>query len=313
MQEENMKKGEEKTMWEREICSLKWEKEEKKWTVYVPDGNESRPLYSMQWNEEKKDEKWIVYLNINEFSLEWEKKEWTVNKNDNTKQNKEWPEIGSMKWNKDSNKKGGKWTYYICDKPDKTSLKMPSKFSAIMNFISDNYKEHRSNRDNVPDEDLPCVWTLRERESQKIIQVGSSSSLNNMWENDIKKDLVAFFSESGGYSELRTTCQKEDTYQLTFYEVDIRAYILHIEALCNKDIYNKDIIKPIEPIWSFLMSDNAGELNKYIKESYYYVLAAHVEGKLGYDSKMADNQGIASMYNKSTLDGYFYDYFAEIN
>jgi hypothetical protein len=142
----------------------------------------------------------------------------------------------------------------------------------------------------MPEEDLPCVWTLKE--GQRIIQVGSSSSLNNMWKNDIKKDIVDFFSESGDYSKLRTTCQKEDkdTYQLTFYEVNVQEYLKGDTGILGEKPENPSLLK-----------------------AYSYVLAAYVEGKLGYDSINAGKEGIASMYNKSTLDGYFYDYFEEIN
>jgi hypothetical protein len=99
------------------------------------------------------------------------------------------------------------------------------------------------------------------------------------------------------YSQLGEKCEYDT---LTFYEVDIRAYIKSIKS------DNNDLLKPIEPIKSFLEPNNTGEWNEYIKEAYYYVIAAYVEGKLGYDSKTVDNH---CKYNPSKLDGYFYYYF----
>ena len=40
----------------------------------------------------------------------------------------------------------------------------------------------------------------------------------------------------------------------------------------------------------------------YLSSAYYFIRAAYVEGKLGFETS-------ASMYRKSSLDGYFYEYY----
>lgn len=273
-----MREAEGKTRCENEICSLGWKKEQGIWTVSVLDCNDatSLPLYSMKWNEEKGG--WDVYLNTNKFSMQWNRKDkkWTVNKNGGTEQENP---ICSMCCN------NGKWAH------------PPKKFFAIRETIYENYREKRDKQKNV---NSACVWVLRESKTLKnIIQVGRSSNLENMWENDIKKDVLAFFSDNGKYSELRTNCQKQDAYQLTFYEVDIETYIEQIKSYDN-------IFNPIKPIINVLENDN--KLNEHIQEAYNYIIAAYVEGKLGHDSKNKAGDEY-SLYNPSKLDGYFYEYF----
>jgi hypothetical protein len=82
------------------------------------------------------------------------------------------------------------------------------------------------------------------------------------------------------YSKLRKECEYDT---LTFYEVNINAYDTEVIGILGE--------KPEDPS---------------LLKAYSYVEAAYIEGKLGYDSKKADNH---SMYNPSKLDGYFYDYF----
>lgn len=44
------------------------------------------------------------------------------------------------------------------------------------------------------------------------------------------------------------------------------------------------------------------DIDEYLSLAYYFIRAAYVEGKLGFET-------LASMYHKSSLDEYFFDYY----
>jgi hypothetical protein len=251
MLEENMK---------NKICSLEWKNGE--WTISNCNG---ATLYLIKWEDKKWEDK------------KWEDKKWTV-----YKCNKE--KICSMK------SEDKKWIF--SDSNDSKLKRMPNE---LLNNI---YANYQNNRKNMREGDLACVWVLEgsetpnlmESKTPNLIQVGSNINLDEMWKNDIRKDIIKFFFESGNYSKLREECQKQETYKLTFYEVNIQKY-LEVDTVINQ-ILGK---RPEDPS---------------LLKAYAYVEAAYVEGKLGSYSKKHNNQCIlSSIYNPSTLDGYFYDYF----
>jgi hypothetical protein len=191
--------------------------------------------------------------------------------------------ICSLEW------KNGEWAFKDCKGEELKPL--PKRFPKAA--LKNNYKDYRKQLgNNMPEESFACVWVLmgRKEQTEKCIQVGRSCNLENMLEEDIIKDIKGFFFEMKGredYSKFR----KEREYDtLTFYEVNIQEY-LKGDTVINQILGKK-------PKDSSLL------------KAYAYVKAAYVEGKLGCYSKNPDNQGIvSSIYNPSTLDGYFYDYF----
>jgi hypothetical protein len=228
-------------------------------------------ICSLEWN--KKDKGWNVSDCKGDtlYLIKWEDKKWTV-----YKCNKE--KICSMK------SEDKKWIFF--DSNDSELEQMPKN---LLNIIYENYQK---NRNNMPDENLACVWVL-ELEGSKTpnyIQVGSNISLYKMWNTDIRKDIMKFFSESESYSDLRKNYNEQKAYKFTFYEVNIQEYLKGDKVI--NQILGK---RPEDPS---------------LLKAYAYVEAAYVEGKLGSYSKKHNNQCIlSSIYNPSTLDGYFYDYF----
>jgi hypothetical protein len=227
-------------------------------------------ICSLEWN--KKDKGWNVSdcNGATLYLIKWEDEKWTV-----YKCNKE--KICSMK---SENKK---WDFF--DSNDSKLEQMPND---LLNNI---YANYQNNRKNMREGDLACVWVLEGSETPNYIQVGSNISLDKMWKNDIRKDIMKFFSESESYSDLRKKYNEQKAYKFTFYEVNIQEY-LNGDKVINQ-ILGK---RPVD--------------NPSLLKAYSYVEAAYVEGKLGCYSKNSNNQGrVSSMYNPSTLDGYFYDYF----
>jgi hypothetical protein len=192
--------------------------------------------------------------------------------------------ICSLEW------KNGEWTFKDCK--GKELKPLPKRFPKAT--LKNNYKDYRKQSgNNMPEESFACVWVLmgRKEQTEKCIQVGRNCNLENMLEEDIIKDIKDFFYGSKKYSKLRKKCQKQETYKLTFYEVNIQEYLKE-DTVINQ-ILGK---RPVD--------------NPSLLKAYSYVEAAYVEGKLGCYSKNSNNHGIvSSMYNPSTLDGYFYDYF----
>lgn len=166
------------------------------------------------------------------------------------------------------------WHFYDCNGDE---LREPSKKSIFSSAMKKRYLKKRKNKQI----DISTVWILVGiiDENKKICeQVGRTKDLINSL-NEIKDNVKDFFyDEDGKYGVLRQKNYKE----LIFYEVDIDKYI-------EKD---KLFIE---------LYGNAPD-NVHLSSAYYFIRAAYVEGKLGCDTS-------ASMYHKSSLDGYFYDYY----
>ena len=96
---------------------------------------------------------------------------------------------------------------------------------------------------------------------------------------EIKDNVKDFYrSDSKKYGALKDKNYKE----IVFYEVDIDEYIK------NDKLFKK--------LYGNVPND------EYLSLAYYFIRAAYVEGKLGFETS-------ASMYHKSSLDEYFFDYY----
>ena len=96
---------------------------------------------------------------------------------------------------------------------------------------------------------------------------------------EIKDNVKDFYrSDSKKYGALKDKNYKE----IVFYEVDIDEYIK------NDKLFKK--------LYGNVPNDESFSL------AYYFISAAYVEGKLEFETS-------ASMYHKSSLDEYFFDYY----
>lgn len=111
-------------------------------------------------------------------------------------------------------------------------------------------------------------------------QVGRTKDIINSL-TEIKDNVKDFYrSDSKKYGALKGKNYKE----IVFYEVDIDEYIKSDELF--KELYGN------------IPND------EYLSLAYYFIRAAYVEGKLRFETS-------ASMYHKSSLDEYFFDYSRE--
>lgn len=96
---------------------------------------------------------------------------------------------------------------------------------------------------------------------------------------EIKDNVKDFYrSDSKKYGAFKDKNYKE----IVFYEVDIDEYIK------NDKLFKK--------LYGNVPND------EYFSLAYYFIRAAYVEGKLEFETS-------ASMYHKSSLDEYFFDYY----
>lgn len=129
-------------------------------------------------------------------------------------------------------------------------------------------------------EDIPTVWALvgfSDDGKETWEQVGRTKDLTNSLD-EIREDVKNFYNNQKKYGNLRN----KDYKKLVFYEIDIDNY------LKNDELFIRICGEPPE--------------NPFFALAYYFVRAAYVEGKLGFETS-------AHMYHKSTLDEYFYSYY----
>lgn len=153
------------------------------------------------------------------------------------------------------------------------SLPKPSETAIFTSAMKRRYLKTKSRID------ISIVWVLVGFDDENKItweQVGRTKDIINAL-NEIREDIKEFYSNGNKYAELKAKKYKK----LVFYEVDIDNYLMD-------DLEFKNISREVPK-------------NKELELAYYYVRAAYVEGKIGYDTS-------ACMYNPSTLDGYFYSY-----
>ncbi len=170
----------------------------------------------------------------------------------------------------------GSWLFFDCDD---NQLLAPSGDRIFSSAMKKRYlKKREKHRD-----DISTVWILVgiTSDGKKICeQIGRTKDLINSL-TEIKNNVKDFFySDSGKYGVLK----KKNYKEIVFYEVDINKYI------DNDELFIK-------------MYGNEPE-DEYLLAAYYFIKAAYVEGKLGFETS-------ASMYHKSSLDGYFYEYYKE--
>ena len=129
--------------------------------------------------------------------------------------------------------------------------------------------------------DISTVWILvgiLDNGKKVCEQVGRTKDIINSL-TEIKDNVKDFYrSDSKKYGALKDKNYKE----IVFYEVDIDEYIK------NDKLFKK--------------LDGNVPNDKYLLLAYYFIRAAYVEGKLGFETS-------ASMYHKSSLDEYFFDYY----
>ena len=168
------------------------------------------------------------------------------------------------------------WKLYDCDGKE---LPVPSSkriFSSSMKKRYLNLKK-RGNKEN----NISAVWILvgiSDNGKEICEQVGRTTDLINSL-TEIKDNVKDFYrSDSKKYGALKDKNYKE----IVFYEVDIDEYIK------NDKLFKK--------LYGNVPND------EYLSLAYYFIRAAYVEGKLGFETS-------ASMYHKSSLDEYFFDYY----
>lgn len=167
-----------------------------------------------------------------------------------------------------------KWNLYDCD-GDK--LPNPSSKRIFSSSMKKNYlKKHKNKKF-----DISTVWILvgvLDNGKKICEQVGRTKDLINSL-TEIKNDIKDFYrSETTKYGILKNKDYKE----IIFYEIDIDEYIK------NDELFKK------------LYGDAPTDV--CLSSAYYFIRAAYVEGKLGFETS-------ASMYHKSSLDEYFYEYY----
>ena len=166
------------------------------------------------------------------------------------------------------------WNLYDCD-----GEKLPDPFSKCI-FSSSMKKHYLKKRENKKI-DISTVWILvgiLDNGKKVCEQVGRTKDIINSL-TEIKDNVKDFYrSDSKKYGALKDKNYKE----IVFYEVDIDEYIK------NDKLFKK--------LYGNVPND------KYLSLAYYFIRAAYVEGKLGFETS-------ASMYHKSSLDEYFFDYY----
>lgn len=166
------------------------------------------------------------------------------------------------------------WKLYDCDGNE---LPVTSSKRIFSSSMKKHYLKKRKNKKN----DISTVWILVgiSDNGKKICeQVGRTKDLINSL-TEIKNNVKDFYrSDSGKYGVLKEKNYKE----IVFYEVDIDEYIK------NDKLFKK--------LYGNVPNDT------YLSSAYYFIRAAYVEGKLGFETS-------ASMYHKSSLDEYFYEYY----
>lgn len=165
------------------------------------------------------------------------------------------------------------WNLYDCDGK---KLLVPSSERIFSSSMKKHYLKKRENKEN----DISTVWILVgiSDNGKKICeQVGRTTDLINSL-TEIKNNVKDFYrSDSGKYGVLK----KKNYKEVVFYEVDIDEYIK------NDSLFKK--------LYGNVPDDT------YLSSAYYFIRGAYVEGKLGFETS-------ASMYHKSSLDEYFYEY-----
>lgn len=168
------------------------------------------------------------------------------------------------------------WNLYDCDGEKLPNPSDKRIFSSSMKKSYLNLKK-RGNKEN----NISAVWILvgiSDNGKEICEQVGRTTDLINSL-TEIKDNVKDFYrSDSKKYGVLK----KKNYKEIVFYEVDIDEYIK------NDRLFKK--------LYGNVPDDT------YLSSAYYFIRAAYVEGKLGFGTS-------ASMYRKSSLDGYFYEYY----
>lgn len=166
------------------------------------------------------------------------------------------------------------WNLYDCDGKE---LPVPSRKRIFSSSMKKHYLKKRENKKI----DISTVWILvgiLDNGKKVCEQVGRTKDIINSL-TEIKDNVKDFYrSDSKKYGVLKDKNYKE----IVFYEVDIDEYIK------NDKLFKK--------LYGNVPND------KYLSLAYYFIRAAYVEGKLGFETS-------ASMYHKSSLDEYFFDYY----
>ncbi|WP_455259405.1 hypothetical protein [Ruminococcus sp.] len=168
------------------------------------------------------------------------------------------------------------WNLYDCDGE---KLPVPSNKRIFSSSMKKHYlkKRERENQKN----DISTVWILvgiLDNGKKVCEQVGRTKDIINSL-TEIKDNVKDFYRSDGKkYGALKDKNYKE----IVFYEVDIDEYIK------NDKLFKK--------LYGNVPND------EYLSLAYYFIRAAYVEGKLGFETS-------ASMYHKSSLDEYFFDYY----
>ena len=166
------------------------------------------------------------------------------------------------------------WNLYDCDGKE---LPVPSSKRIFSSSMKKHYLKKRENKKN----DISTVWILvgiLDNGKKVCEQVGRTKDIINSL-TEIKDNVKDFYrSDSKKYGVLKDKNYKE----VVFYEVDIDEYIK------NDKLFKK--------LYANVPND------EYLSLAYYFIRAAYVEGKLGFETS-------ASMYHKSSLDEYFFDYY----
>ncbi len=169
-------------------------------------------------------------------------------------------------------REGQSWGIYDCND---SKLEPPSEKRYFSSAMKKRYLAKRQLR-----KDIPTVWILvgvKEDGTENYEQVGRTVDIINTL-NEIRNNIKDFFYNKGKYSNLKN----KNYTELNFYEVDIDSY------LNEETIFKEKFGIPAK--------------DEYFERAYYFIRAAYVEGKLGFETK-------ANMYHPSSLDGYFYSYY----
>ena len=165
----------------------------------------------------------------------------------------------------------------------------------IWNYTDDEIEEIRIRKQNIifprnmkdeyykkyNDKDGSRVWVLvgyKKEKDIQYLQVGSTKDLINLLD-EVKEAVKQLYFKKGKYSNLKKIYDK-----IIFYEVDVDEY------LKNDSYFNK------------ILNINEDENLIY---AYKWIKANYVEGKIAVEKN-------PSMYHKSVLDGFFYDYIKSI-
>lgn len=172
------------------------------------------------------------------------------------------------------------WNLYDCDGE---KLPVPSNKRIFSSSMKKHYLKKRERE--TPKNDISTVWILvgiLDNGKKVCEQVGRTKDIINSL-TEIKDNVKDFYRSDGKkYGALKDKNYKE----IVFYEVDIDEYIK------NDKLFKK--------LYGNVPND------EYLSLAYYFIRAAYVEGKLGFETS-------ASMYHKSSLDEYFFDYYKRNN